>query len=185
MSDVGRLWGTGMAGLFPIKQINQVGLIVRDLDNSLRQYWETLGIGPWKVYTYAPPLVPRMTYRGKDQSYRMRLAFTQVGSLQLELIQPLLGESIYQEHLDRYGEGMHHIGVFVASLDEAISEATKHGHVVIQSGRGYGKRGDGGYAYLDTKESLGAILELIEVPRERVPPEMEFPPTPKPRRGEL
>jgi len=173
-----------MAGVFPIMQINQVALIVRDLDDSLRQYWRTLGIGPWKVYTYGPPLVPRMTYRGKAQSYRMRLAFTQVGSLQLELIQPLVGESIYQEHLDRHGEGMHHIGVFVASLDEAISDATEHGYVVIQSGRGYGKWGDGGYAYLDTKESLGTILELIEVPRERVPPEMEFPPSPEPGRGE-
>jgi methylmalonyl-CoA/ethylmalonyl-CoA epimerase len=47
---------------------------------------------------------------------------------------------------------------------------------VIQSGRGYGRWGDGGYAYLDTEESLGMILELIEVPRERVPPEREFPP---------
>jgi len=173
-----------MTSVFPIKHIDQMALIVRDLDESLRRYWETLGIGPWKVYTYGPPLVPRMTYRGKVQTYRMRLAFTQVGNLQLELIQPLLGESIYQEHLDRRGEGLHHIGVFVASLDDAISEATKNGYVVIQSGRGYGKGGDGGYAYLDTEESLGTTLELIEVPRERVPPEMEFPPTPEPRRGE-
>ena len=172
-----------MTSVFPIKHIDQMALIVRDLDESLRRYWETLGIGPWKVYTYGPPLVPRMTYRGKVQSYRMRLAFTQVGNLQLELIQPLLGESIYQEHLDRHGQGLHHIGVFVASLDEAISEATDNGYVVIQSGRGYGKAGDGGYAYLDTEESLGTTLELIEVPRERVPPEMEFPPAPEPRPG--
>jgi hypothetical protein len=61
-------------------------------------------------------------------------------------------------------------------LDEAISEATRQGYSVIQSGRGYGKWGDGGYAHLDTEQPLGMILELIEVPRQRVPPENEFPP---------
>jgi methylmalonyl-CoA/ethylmalonyl-CoA epimerase len=167
----------GMRSLFPPKNINQIGLVVRDLDASVRRYWEMLRIGPWKVYTYGPPLVPKMTYRGRDQSYQMRLAFTQVGNLQLELIQPLSGESIYTEHLERNGEGMHHVGVFVPSLDEAISEATRQGYMVIQSGQGYGRWGDGGYAYLDTEEPLGMILELIEVPRERVPPDMEFPPT--------
>lgn len=172
-----------MHSLFPVKNINQIGLIVRDLDAAVRRYWEMLGIGPWKVYTYGPPLVPSMTYRGRVQSYQMRLAFTQVGNLQLELIQPLSGESIYTEHLERNGEGMHHVGVFVPSLDEAISEATRQGYMVIQSGRGYGRWGDGGYAYLDTEEPLGMILELIEVPRERVPPEMEFPPTQGIQRG--
>jgi len=116
-----------MGGLFPLKHIDQMALIVRDLEASLRRYWEMLGIGPWKVYTYGPPLVPRMTYRGRAQSYRMRLAFTQVGDLQLELIQPLSGENIYQEHLERHGEGLHHFGVFVATLDEGISEATRQG----------------------------------------------------------
>jgi len=171
-----------MHSLFPLKNINQIGLIVRDLDAAVRRYWEMLGIGPWKVYTYGPPLVPSMTYRGKVQSYQMRLAFTQVGHLQLELIQPLSGDSIYTEHLERNGEGMHHVGVFVASLDDAISEATRQGYRVIQSGRGHGRWGDGGYAYLDTEEALGMILELIEVPRERVPPEMEFPPAQEVRR---
>jgi catechol 2,3-dioxygenase-like lactoylglutathione lyase family enzyme len=165
-----------MGNVFPLKHIDQVALIVRDLDASVRRYWEKLRIGSWKIYTYGPPLVPSMTYRGRVQSYQMRLAFTQVGDLQLELIQPLSGESIYREHLERKGEGMHHAGVFVASLDEAISEATRQGYSVIQSGRGYGKWGDGGYAYLDTEQPLGMILELIEVPRERVPPEKEFPP---------
>ena len=46
----------------------------------------------------------------------------------------------------------------------------------MQSGRGYGRLGDGGFAYLDTERELGLILELIEIPKERIPPEAEFPP---------
>lgn len=162
--------------MLPLRQINQVALVVRDLDAAMRRYWETFGIGPWKVYTYGPPLVREMTYRGKPQEYRMRLALAQVGSPVLELIQPLSGDNIYVEHLDRKGEGLHHVGVFVPSFDEAVAEAQRQGFSVLQSGRGYGRHGDGGFAYLDTEALLGMIVELIEVPRERVAPEAEFPP---------
>jgi glyoxalase/bleomycin resistance protein/dioxygenase superfamily protein len=165
-----------MEGVFPVRHINQVALVVRDLDASMRHYWELLGIGPWKVYTYGPPLVPHMTYRGRSQPYRMRLALAQVGDLMLELIQPLEGDNIYAEHLERKGEGLHHVGVFVPSFDQAVAEATRKGYAVVQSGWGYGRRGDGGFAYLDTEASLGTILELIEIPQERVPPEAEYPP---------
>jgi methylmalonyl-CoA/ethylmalonyl-CoA epimerase len=161
--------------VFPIAHIDQIALVVRDLDASMQQYWDMLGVGPWVVYTYGPPLVPTQTFRGRSQSYRMRIALAQVRDVMVELIQPLSGESVYLEHLERKGPGLHHIGVFVPSFDEALKEATERGYTVLQSGRGYGRGGDGGYAYLDTEDTLGLILELIEIPRERVPPERVFP----------
>jgi methylmalonyl-CoA/ethylmalonyl-CoA epimerase len=166
-----------MVGRLPVTRINQIALVVRDLDAAMRRYWETLRIGPWVVYTYGPPLVKDMTYRGRAQDYRMRLALAQAGDMVLELIQPLSSENIYSEHLAHKGEGLHHIGVFVPSLDGAVAEATRQGFAVLQSGRGYGRRGDGGYAYLDTEGTLGLILELIEVPQERIPPERTYPPS--------
>ena len=164
-----------MDAVFPLKRVNQIALVVRDLDAAMRRYWELLGIGPWRVYTYGPPLVHDMTYRGRPQDYRMRLALAQVGEIMLELIQPLSGESIYVEHLEGKGEGLHHLGVFVPSFDEAVAEVQRRGYAILQSGRGYGRWGDGGYAYVDTEGDLGVILEVIEIPRERVPPEAEFP----------
>ena len=95
----------------------------------------------------------------------------------LDLIQPLSGDSVYVEHLERKEPGLHHLAVFVLSFDDAVKEATDRGYTVLQSGRGYGKLGDGGYAYLDTEETLGFILELIEIPRERVPPEARYLPS--------
>jgi methylmalonyl-CoA/ethylmalonyl-CoA epimerase len=163
-------------GSLPLTQVNQIALVVRDLDATMRRYWELLGVGPWKVYTYGPPLLRDMTYRGKAQEYRMRIALAQVGPLMIELIQPLSGDTIYVEHLDRKGEGLHHVGVFVPSFDEGVAEARRQGFSVLQSGRGYGRFGDGGFAYLDTEASLGTILELIEIPRERIAPDTEFPP---------
>ena len=43
------------------------------------------------------------------------------------------------------------------------------------TGHGYGKDGDGAYAYLDTAEELGTIWELIEVPRQRPAPAYIYP----------
>jgi len=39
------------------------------------------------------------------------------------------------------------------------------------SGHGTGPNGDGGFAYLATEASLGALFELIEAPSVRYPPE--------------
>ncbi len=50
-----------MGTVLPLTQINQIALVVRDLNVAMRQYLELLGIGPWKVYTYGPPLVRDMT----------------------------------------------------------------------------------------------------------------------------
>jgi methylmalonyl-CoA/ethylmalonyl-CoA epimerase len=162
--------------VLPVTQVNQIALVVRDLDAAMRRYWELLRVGPWKVYTYGTPLVRDMTVRGKPQDYRMRIALAQMGSMVIELIQPLSENNIYVEHLDRKGEGLHHIGTFVPSFDRAVAEAQQHGFSVLQSGRGQGRLGDGGFAYLDTEAALGLILELIEVPRERVAPEAVYPP---------
>lgn len=162
---------------FPITRLHQVALVVPDLEATARAYWERLGIGPWSVYTYGPPLVTEMTYRGRRQDYRMRLAFARCGELQLEVIQPLAGPSIYDEFLTRQPEGgLHHVAVLVPDLDAASQTMAARGYVMIQSGRGYGAHGDGGYAYFEMPGVLAAILELIELPSERRLPESVYPP---------
>jgi len=158
------------------RRIDQVALVVEDLDEAVRRYWERFGIGPWRIYTYQPPLVKDMTYRGRRFDYRMRLALAQMGDVMIELIQPLSEENVYTEHLKQKGPGLHHIGIVVPSVPEAVAEAAKSGLEVVQSGRGYGLNGDGAYAYMDTQDLLGMIVEFIEFPKERVAPEAVFPP---------
>jgi hypothetical protein len=75
--------------------------------------------------------------------------------------------------LSRQGAGLPRAARAAA---DGAAEAERQGFTVLQSGRGYGRFGDGGFAYFDTEASLGVILELIEVLRERVPPEAEYPP---------
>lgn len=159
--------GEAIIGRLPIPRIDQVGIVTRDLRRAMEHYRQLLGLAPWRVLEFGPDTVQRLTYRGQPAEYRMLIALAQFGPLQYELIQPLQGPTIYHEFLDRQGEGIHHFGVWVPSLDAALAEARALGFEEIQGGRGTGVAGDGGYAYLDTERALGAIFELIEVPKER------------------
>ena len=160
---------------FPVTRISQVAMVVRDLDAAVRHYWHRLGIGPWRIMTFEPPDVRDMTYRGKRQDYRMRIALATCGDLQLELIESLEGPNIYEEFLAAHGEGMHHLGVFVDDLDAAVREMEARGYAMIQSGR-TGIRGDGGFAYFETEDPLATTLELIKLPSERKAPDAIYPP---------
>jgi hypothetical protein len=149
---------------------DQIGIVVEDLEGAMPHYSSVFACGAWSVWTYGPGVLRESSFRGEPGRFAMRLALA--GSEpQLELIQPLEGPSLYHEWLDEHGPGLHHIGMRVSELDPAVRDMERRGHGVLQSGRGYGLDGDGGFAYLDTADRLGVILELIEVPRRRRPPE--------------
>jgi hypothetical protein len=46
---------------------------------------------------------------------------------------------------------------------------------MTMDGAGFGRDGDGHYAYLDTEDQLGVTIELIERPQGRMPPEKVYP----------
>ena len=155
--------------------IDQVALIVENLDEAMLKYHDWLGIGPWRVYTYGKPLVKDMAYRGQPADFAMRIALSSIGSLNIELIEMLHGDTIYADHVAKYGYGLHHWGVFVDDIDAALAEAVAAGLEVIQEGSGFGLDGDGHYAYLDTQDVLGVTIELIEFPKRRADPDFIYP----------
>lgn len=162
-------------GRLPFGGFDQVCVVTRDLRRSMEHYRALLGLEPWRILDFGPDTVRELNYRGQPARYRMLVAFAQCGPLQYELIQPLEGPTIYHEFLDRNGEGIHHFGVWIPNLEESLARARALGFQEIQGGRGTGRGGDGGFAYLDTDQSLGAIFELIELPKERRAPIEVFP----------
>jgi catechol 2,3-dioxygenase-like lactoylglutathione lyase family enzyme len=160
---------------FSIGKIAQVAFVVRDLDAKMSAYWTDFGIGPWSVYTFAPPRVQDMTYRGQRQDFSMRVAFAMCGDTQIELVQSLTGPNAYEEFLRHCGEGVQHLGVHVTDMDAATESMRQLGYQVVQSGRGYGVQGDGAFSYFATADRIGTLVELIQLPRERYPPERVYP----------
>lgn len=159
-----------MAPLTQAGTLAQVGIIVRDLERGVAAYNALLGLSSWSIYTYDADFVQDLTYRGAPGEFSLRVALSASIPV-VELMQPLTGPSIYDEWLEQHGEGLHHIGIEVPSMPEAVAAAKEAGFEVMQSGRGYGVEGDGGFAYLDTYERLRIIVELLEFPSGRREPE--------------
>jgi len=156
--------------------VAQVAIIVKDLEKTVEAYWKQFGIGPWHFYTYEKPLLKHMTYHGEEVEHSMRIALSYIGNLRIELIQPGPGPLIHNDFVEEHGYGVHHFGILVDDMDEALENARKQNFEMIQDGAGFGLDGDGHYAYLDTEEDLGVTIELIQRPKGRVKPEKIYPP---------
>jgi methylmalonyl-CoA/ethylmalonyl-CoA epimerase len=74
-----------------------------------------------------------------------------------------------------HGYGLHHLGVLTTDMTAALAQADAAGLAMTMDGAGFGRGGDGHYAYLDTDALLGTTIELIQRPKERMEPEKVWP----------
>ncbi|MEW6263581.1 MAG: VOC family protein [Thermodesulfobacteriota bacterium] len=140
--------------------INQIGIAVRDVEATAKNYWSILGIGPWVVIEWEAPAVYDRTYHGRPVTAKEKLAFAQAGGVEIELVQAVEGPSIYGDWLEERGEGLHHLNFLVDDLDETVEILTKQGFPSLQSGRCGAEELRGGYNYIDLKP-LHSILEPV------------------------
>jgi methylmalonyl-CoA/ethylmalonyl-CoA epimerase len=157
------------------RAVGQIGIVATDLEATAARLSELLQSGPWRCWTYGPELLSEQVYRGRPTPYSVRVALNSQQP-QIELLQPIAGPSIYHEWAERHGgTGVHHLAVYVSSLDDAIGSMRDAGVGLLQLGRGFGLDGDGGFAYFDTEDSVGVLLEAVEVPARRREPELVIP----------
>jgi len=156
-----------------LRRIDQLCVLVDDLDQAIVEYSKLFPATRWRGYRYGPDTVPELGYRGGPGEFSFWVVLSDCDP-QIELIKSLDGPSIYTEWLDQHGIGFHHVGVFTQSLASDVQALESQGLTVSQWGRGYGLDGDGGFAYFDTCEQLTIVVELIEVPARRRPPDREW-----------
>jgi catechol 2,3-dioxygenase-like lactoylglutathione lyase family enzyme len=154
----------------------QVAFVVHDLDDAVRRWSDELDIGPWTAYRLDPTRIREMRYHEQDVAFSFLHALAWQGNLQFELVQPLDGPSIFADHLEQHGEGLHHVGKVVDDHAAAVAEALARGFTPLQSARGHGAEGDGAFAYFQPP-GMDLIVELIDPPRVRIEPEFVYPPT--------
>lgn len=136
-------------------KVLQVGLVVRNLDEAVKKY-EQCGIGPWEIVEYGPFNLDNLTVRGQRVDFSMRAAFSKIGDVGWELLEPLDDKSNYAEFLRDHGEGLHHIAFQVNDFKETITLFETKGVGALQSGQGF--------AYLDTANLLSCIAEIYDKP---------------------
>jgi catechol 2,3-dioxygenase-like lactoylglutathione lyase family enzyme len=146
---------------FDPSKVFQVGIVVKNIDETVKFYKEAFGIGPFEVfevnYTDA-------TYFGEKAGYRGKRAFAKMGPMTIELIELIEGKTIHEQFLKEKGEGLHHLGFEVENLKESVAKAERLGFRITQSWQ----REDGlGFAYLDSDKIGGVIFEMIQWSKEK------------------
>lgn len=154
--------------------VAQIGFVVRELATAVARFSAVWPAGPWKVYEWGPETIPVLNCGRAAASCRWRVALSSTVP-QFEFIESLVGPNIYDAWLEQNGEGLHHVAVSVPSVVDAIRSLAACELEPIASGLGVGVDGDGGFAYFDTTDDLGVILELIEIPRRRRDPDLIWP----------
>ncbi|MFX1480362.1 MAG: VOC family protein, partial [Promethearchaeota archaeon] len=141
-------------------KVDQLGFVFRDIEKQAKIMEEMFGIPQFMIF---PAVEFPTKYKGTDSHLKARAAFSRLGDTQVELIQWIEGKSPYKDFLDQGREGLHHIGIYVDDVDPYISELDKMGIEVLF----YGELGDGKFAYMDTEQTFGIIVEFILRPQNR------------------
>ena len=135
----------------------QVGVVVRDIDRAV-EFYERLGVGPFVEGPSAHTL-ERKIYGQDAPDVKVKGLITQMGPIEFELLQPVAGRGIQAEFLEKHGEGVVHLCAHTDDLDRDVADLTALGYRVISSGL----LDDGGkFAYFDTREVGGLVLELFQ-----------------------
>lgn len=139
-----------------IRQIDHIGVAVRDLDRYLDVFGNILGL---EIHDFeeADP------YEG------LRIAFARVGETDFEFLQDRLPEAAdkvtdqrdISRWIDRRGEGLHHVALRVDDVDAAIAEARARGLRVLDETGRPGARGSR-VAFLHPKSTGGVLIHFVE-----------------------
>jgi hypothetical protein len=152
---------------FELPAVEQVAFVVEDLEDGMTRFDRVFGVDTWSVFNFEPPRLTETTYYGEPADYAMKLALTTHNGTNLELVEPVSGPSLFADHLDEHGEGLHHVGCFDVDDHRSVVRAFEDAGIpVIQSGKFY-KEPDGplasAYWYFDTPTALNGVhFEIVE-----------------------
>jgi hypothetical protein len=104
---------------------------------------------------------------GRPSDGRVKLAFIRLGQVSLEFLEPVGGETSWAEYLEKHGEGVQHLGFQVKDLERSLESLKRLGFGELHRGRYDGDNGT--YVYMDTKDGLGVIIELLHSDPPRQP----------------
>jgi hypothetical protein len=140
--------------------VRQLAYKVNDLEAAAAAHHRMFGSGPFFVLRHVA--LASCVHRGFERAFDHSSAYGQWGSVMVELVVQHNPDPSALHDLFPYGsgkEGLHHAALFVDDLDAAIARFESEGAAlaqlsVTQTGTAF--------AFVDTRASLGHMLELYE-----------------------
>ena len=138
--------------------IVQIGVVVSDAAAVVKQLEQLLAWQPFG--TRETMRIPGRTYHGKEEDFACRMYFYQFPTIELEIIEPLRGQSCWSDYLIANGNGVHHLLFDLHDSAPALAGLSSCGIEIEQRGRAlpYGEHAF--WAYLRSQEVLGFVMEV-------------------------
>jgi catechol 2,3-dioxygenase-like lactoylglutathione lyase family enzyme len=139
-----------------------LGIGVRDLDKTA-EYYDNLDIIDFQYETDLDSnLLDPINVKSEpmELNFKTRSKMGLVGPVAFEFIQPLEGNSIYQESLDSRGEGVADLSFTVADLEKEAATMIYRDMPIVLSGK---PKNGPAFACFDTRKNSGnIIIRLIQ-----------------------
>jgi len=139
---------------FGLGAIDQISFAVTDAEEAAQRYQAIFG--PFQIVD-----VPAMdvTYRGRPSTVTLKLGFARSGSLEIELVQVVDGDSPAKDHVAAEGDGFHHVRFPVSDLKATQAAMEREGWVTTFAGESAAIS----FAYLEPPPAqVGTVIELIQ-----------------------
>lgn len=147
-----------------LREIVHVCVVVRDVEATAKVFSDRFGVGTFEIREKHYP-ESKAELHGEPVEYTLKFGYAKMGPITLELVETLKGDTIYNEFLEEHGEGIHHIGIPTPlPFKEELEKWKRRGIQPLQVSRL--EEGEG-WAYMDTQNLVGCILEILSFKKYR------------------
>lgn len=129
-----------------LNKIDHIGIAVKSLDEATA-FYKSMGAEPYHYEEVA--------------SQKVRVAFIKVGESNIELLEPTSDESPIAKHIEKKGEGIHHIAYRVDDVQAALDKLKTEGIKLINEAPMDGAHGMK-VAFVHPKSVNGVLTELSQ-----------------------
>ena len=130
-----------------VKKVDHIGIAVKNLEEALEFYENTLGI--------------KCVETEVVEEQKVKVAFLPIGDTEVELLESTEEDGPIAKFIEKRGEGIQHIAYRVDNIEEAIVELQAKGIRLIDEKPRYGA-GGAKIAFLHPKSTFGVLIELCE-----------------------
>ncbi len=130
-----------------MRKIEHIGIAVKDLELSIKNYTLLLGVECYKRETVASEFV--------------ETAFFLTGINKIELLQATSSESTIAKYIEKKGEGIHHIAFDVENIELEMERLKSEGYTLLNE---QPKKGADNklICFVHPKETNGVLMELCQ-----------------------
>lgn len=138
----------------------QIGIVVPDVDKAIEGYRDLLHVKKWNINQVDTVTGKGGNFHknGKPIQAKVKIAWANIGNVELELIEPQDQHSLYADFLKEHGPGIHHVMLGTADYDRCLDHMGEQKVTAI----GGGELQDTRFQMFDTQELLGFICEIAD-----------------------